>query len=138
MSYRPEKYPPLMPYLTITNADKAIAFYRDGLGFELLDSVTDESGNVNHVEMKKDGIVIMFAPEGTYGSTRKAPANSGHQVALSLYIYCADTDALCAQAKKHGAVVLMEPQDTFWGDRYCLIRDPNGYEWGLGTHLGKK
>ena len=36
---------------------------------------------------------------------------------------------------EHGAEVLMEPADMFWGERFARVRDPFGHEWGIATRL---
>ena len=37
--------------------------------------------------------------------------------------------------KRHGADVLMESGDMFWGERFARVRDPFGHEWGIATRL---
>lgn len=42
-------------------------------------------------------------------------------------------DAAVERAVAAGAKVRMPVADMFWGDRYCKVADPFGYEWGLAT-----
>ncbi len=53
----------------------------------------------------------------------------------TFYVYCGDVDALYAQALAAGAISVMPPADQFWGDRYCMVEDPDGYRWGFATRL---
>lgn len=135
--FKPAGVPQLFPYLTVQNAQRAIDFYRDAFGFYLSsDPAKDEQGNIQHAEMKfGQDCVIMFAPEGSWGSTKRAPATLGVSAALTLYTYCEDVDALYKQAMLNGAVSIMEPNDGFWGDRICGLIDPDGYEWMFATNV---
>jgi len=67
------------------------------------------------------------------GSTR-APRTLGGTTA-SLMIYTRDVDAAFHHAVDAGAKVRMEPQDMFWGDRYCTVEDPFGHSWSIATHV---
>ena len=135
--YKPEGIPELFPYLTVKDADKSIEFYEKAFGFTLSSQpAKDDHGRTQHAEMKfgKD-VSIMFAPEGAWGSPRKTPNALGVIPSLSLYIYCQDVDALHAKAAANGAKSLMEPNDGFWGDRFCTLVDPDGHEWMFATNI---
>jgi uncharacterized glyoxalase superfamily protein PhnB len=137
MMFKPHDTPELSPYFTVSNGPNAIKFYTEAFGFTLNHQADDPDGNFGHVSMKKGEVLIMFIPEGAYGSTKKTPAHLGIEAPLNFYVYCEDVDALYKQAIAHGAKSLMEPFDSFWGDRFCLVVDPDGYEWGFATHIPK-
>lgn len=129
---RPDNVPWLTPYLTVRDARASIDFYERAFGFELKDAVRDDDGTVLHTEMTYRGrLVVMFSPEGSYGNTMQAPATSGHNIPLNFYLYCEDVDAMVGRARDAGATVVMEPEDQFWGDRFGMVRDPDGYLWGF-------
>jgi uncharacterized glyoxalase superfamily protein PhnB len=138
MSFKPDFTPQLSVYLTVTDANKSIKFYEEAFGFKTLDVAKDEQGNPQHVEMKKGDAFIMFCPEGAFGMPKKAPVTLGITVPLSMYVYCEDTDALYKKAIATSAKSIMEPHDSFWGDRFCSVADPDGYEWGFATFKGDK
>jgi uncharacterized glyoxalase superfamily protein PhnB len=135
--FKPQGIPTLFPYLTVRNAEKAIDFYKSAFGFELSsDPAKDEKGHIQHAEMKfGDDVVVMFAPEGAYGSPRKAPISLGVSPSLVIYIYCTDVDRLHKRAVEHGAKSTVEPNDGFWGDRFCCLVDPDGHEWMFATNI---
>lgn len=135
--YKPHGLPGLLPYLTVRNAEKAVAFYKEAFGFELSSiPAKDEQGHIEHAEMKfGEDVIVMFAPEGAFGSPRKAPISQGVPTSLVLYIYCADVDALYKQAIEHGAQSTIEPNNGFWGDRFCGLIDPDGHEWMFATNV---
>jgi len=135
-SYKPEGIPALFPYLTVRDANKAAEFYEKAFGFRLnQDCARDENGKIQHAEMKfGDDVCIMFAPEGAWGSPRKAPALEG-MPSFSFYIYCQNVDELCKKAVSNGAKCTVEPNDGFWGDRFCSLIDLDGYEWMFATNI---
>jgi len=135
--YKPHDIPGLFPYLTVSNAEKAIDFYQGAFGFRLNSQpAKDEYGHIQHAEMKfGDDVVIMFSPEGAFGSLRKSPLSHGISPSLVLYIYCEDVDALYKKAVSYGAQSLIEPNDGFWGDRFCCLADPDGHEWMFATNI---
>ena len=137
MSFKRPHCPQLSPYLTVKDAEKAIKFYQQAFGFELIDAARDEKGAISHVEMKKGDAMLMFCPEGAFGAPKKSPVTSGITMPLNFYVYCENTDQLYEQALKCNAKSVMAPNDGFWGDRFCVVLDPDGYEWGFATYLGR-
>jgi uncharacterized glyoxalase superfamily protein PhnB len=120
---RPAGVPWLTPYLTVRDARAAIAFFEAAFGFAVRDSMEDD-GAVMHVEMTyHDQLIVMFAPEGAFGSTARTPKSSDAIAPQSFYLYAA------------GAKSLSEPQDQFWGDRFAQVEDLDGYRWALARHL---
>jgi uncharacterized glyoxalase superfamily protein PhnB len=58
------------------------------------------------------------------------------KVIYYMYLYCNNVDALYQQAIDNGAESVVEPNDAFWGDRFCSILDPDNYEWALASVNG--
>ncbi|MFC6519594.1 VOC family protein [Undibacterium arcticum] len=56
---------------------------------------------------------------------------------LSFYLYVPDVDASYNKALAAGSNSIMAPDDMFWGERYCMVDDINGFRWGFGS-LQKK
>ena len=132
---RPAGVPWLTPYLTVRDARAAIAFFEASFGFSVRDCVQDD-GVVMHVEMSyHDQLIVMFAPEGAFGSTAHTPRSAGAIAPQSFYLYVDDVDTVYARALTAGAKSLSEPQDQFWGDRFAQIEDLDGYRWALACHL---
>ncbi|WP_321965308.1 VOC family protein [Paraburkholderia sp. J7] len=132
---RPAGVPWLTPYLTVRDARASMNFYRAALGFAVRDSVEDD-GAIMHVEMTyHDQLIVMFAPEGAFGSTARTPKSAQTVAPQSFYLYVDDVDAVYARALEAGAKSLSEPQDQFWGDRFAQVEDLDGYRWALARHL---
>ncbi|PCE29300.1 VOC family protein [Burkholderia ubonensis] len=132
---RPADVPWLTPYLAVRNAHAAIDFFKAAFGFELRD-VLDEDGAIMHVEMVYRGqLIVMFAPEGAFGSTARTPRSAGETAPQSFYLYVDDVDATWQRALDAGAKSLSAPQDQFWGDRFAQVEDLDGYRWALARRL---
>ena len=137
MSFKPENMPQLSPYMVVVDAKASIDFYKKAFGFEVDYISKDENNNIQHVSMKKDDAFIMFSPEGSFGDTKKSPVNQNIQMPINMYVYCENTDDLYKQAITAGAKSVIEPQDSFWGDRFCTVPDLDNYEWAFATLLKK-
>jgi uncharacterized glyoxalase superfamily protein PhnB len=134
---RPAHMPRVSPYLTVKDSDAAIAFYEKAFGFMKRNAAPMPDGRTGHVEMTFEEAVIMFGPEYAYGGLCQAPATSGTQSPVNLYVYCPDVDALYARAVAAGARTGRAPEDSFWGDRMCQLTDPDGHSWCFATFKGQ-
>ncbi|CAJ9185661.1 glyoxalase family protein [Burkholderia pseudomallei] len=133
---RPADVPWLPPYLTVRSAQASIQFFSDAFGFEKRDLI-DEDGAIMHVEMSYRGqLIVMFAPEGAFGSTARTPRSADAIAPQSFYLYVDDVDATYRRALDAGAKSLSAPQDQFWGDRFAQIEDLDGYRWALARRIG--
>lgn len=133
---RPADVPWLTPYLTVRSAQASIQFFSDAFGFEKRDLI-DEDGAIMHVEMSyRSQLIVMFAPEGAFGSTARTPRSADAIAPQSFYLYVDDVDATYRRALDAGAKSLSAPQDQFWGDRFAQIEDLDGYRWALARRIG--
>ncbi|MBO7855683.1 VOC family protein [Burkholderia pseudomallei] len=133
---RPADVPWLTPYLTVRSTQASIQFFSDAFGFEKRDLI-DEDGAIMHVEMSYRGqLIVMFAPEGAFGSTARTPRSADAIAPQSFYLYVDDVDATYRRALDAGAKSLSAPQDQFWGDRFAQIEDLDGYRWALARRIG--
>ncbi|QJW78606.1 VOC family protein [Burkholderia glumae] len=132
---RPADVPWLTPYLTVRSAAASIAFYGSAFGFEKRELI-DEDGALMHVEMSYHGqLILMFAPEGAFGSTARTPRSADLTAPQSFYLYVDDVDAVYRRALEAGAKSLSEPRDQFWGDRFAQVEDLDGYRWALARRI---
>ena len=51
----------------------------------------------------------------------------------TLQVYVDDVDAACKRAVDSGATPIMPPEDSFWGDRFSMVKDPFGHNWAIVT-----
>jgi len=124
--------PPMVwPTVRARDARALIAFLVDVLGFEEV-VVYGEGTTVDHAELAWPlGGGIMLGSDRPGNVDRVAAPGS-----LSVYVACADPDALFERASASGAHIESEPHDTEYGSRDVSIRDPEGNHWTFGTYRG--
>ena len=133
--FRPANVQWLMPYLMVQDARRSLDFYTTAFEFKSR-RVIEEQGQLMHVEFEHHGeMVLMLSPEGVFGSEEKAPATLDLAASQVFYLYVDDVDRIYRQALDAGAKSLVEPTFMFWGDRFAVIEDLDGYRWALARHL---
>ncbi|GGD79003.1 VOC family protein [Microbacterium murale] len=119
-------------FLPHTDAEAALGFYRDALGFELRKDVgydgmrwltvgpvgQPQTSIVLHPPATDPGIsdderrtILELIAKGSYGA---------------LTLASDDLDALFDQLVSRGADIVQEPMDQPYGERDCAVRDPAG------------
>jgi catechol 2,3-dioxygenase-like lactoylglutathione lyase family enzyme len=127
--------------LAVADLDRALAFYREGLGLD--------SPGVTGTEFAGDsespaGNVVMFRLDGglilaLYPRTELAkdagvefePPKSGEFSIGHLVAAKQDVDALLAQAEAAGATLTGPPHERPWGIYSGYFRDPDGHLWEI-------
>jgi PhnB protein len=129
--------PPVAPYLTVSDADAAIDFYRRAFGAQEISRQPGPDGKkLIHAAIMINGGLVMMSddfPEFGGGKSNTPEALGGSPVTIHLNL--ADVDAVWQQALDAGATVDMPLADQFWGDRYGQLVDPFGHRWSLATHV---
>lgn len=124
----------LVPYLSVTDAPKAVAFYTNVFGMRphLLLHMPD--GRLMHCEFRIGNARLFLSEElKEHGGTPSPRSLGGTSVAIHLYVD--NCDAVVESMKDSGGEILMEPTDMFFGERFARVRDPFGHEWGIATLL---
>jgi catechol 2,3-dioxygenase-like lactoylglutathione lyase family enzyme len=127
--------------LAVADLDRALAFYRDGLGFPTEGLVgTEFKGN----ESTPDGTTAVFQLDGglmlsIYPRSELAK-DSGVPLALAkpgefsighVVASRTEVDDVVAQAKGAGAAVTDPPRDRPWGIYSGYFQDPDGHLWEI-------
>jgi PhnB protein len=130
----PKQYDSLIPSLVVSDAAKAIQFYKDVFGAQELMRMNYPDGpKIAHAELKIREHVLMLGDECPEMGV-VAPKSGGPMPPRSTMIYVSDVDATIQKALSKGATTAMPPMDMFWGDRYGKFVDPFGHLWGVATH----
>jgi uncharacterized glyoxalase superfamily protein PhnB len=130
----PEGFHTVTPHIVVKDVGKALQWYTKAFGAEETFRMTSPDGkSVLHAEMKIGNSPVMLGEENLQWGT-KSPASLGG-TSVTIHLYVNDVDALFKKAVSAGAKSEMEPQDTFWGDRYSKVLDPDGHQWSLATHV---
>jgi catechol 2,3-dioxygenase-like lactoylglutathione lyase family enzyme len=117
-------------FVTVTDQDEALAFYRDVLGLELRNDVPFEGFRWVTVSppAQPDVEIVLETPDmGRPPAARTSLEQLMAQGALSAVLFRADdVDATFEKIRASGAEVLQEPIDQPYGVRDCAFRDPFG------------
>jgi PhnB protein len=129
----PEGYHAVTPYLTLKDASRAIAFYKEALGAKEIYRLPMPDGRLGHAEMQIGDCRIMMADESPEWGNKSAKAFGGSPVVMC--IYAEGVDSLCERFVKAGGKVVRPLQNQFYGDRSGTFEDPEGYRWTLAQHI---
>ncbi|WP_449432896.1 VOC family protein [Pseudomonas putida] len=124
----------ITPYLSIKDAAKAIAFYKQAFGAVEMFRLDGPDGRIGHAELKIGDSSLMLADpcDGMEGGLTASQSLNG--AAVGLHLYVEDCDKVHAQAIAAGATQLRAVQDQFYGDRSGTLKDPFGNLWFISTH----
>jgi catechol 2,3-dioxygenase-like lactoylglutathione lyase family enzyme len=119
--------------LGVDDVERAVRFYRDGLGLKTDGIVGTEFayGAVVFFALQA-GLKLALWPRTSIAHDTGLPLASpspteftlGHNVASK-----GDVDAVMAQATRAGAVAVQPAHDTFWGGYAGYFQDPDGHLW---------
>jgi catechol 2,3-dioxygenase-like lactoylglutathione lyase family enzyme len=110
--------------IVVSDMAKALAFYRR-LGLEVPASADGEP----HVEVGlPGGVRLLFDTEEVIRSFHPdwTPAGGGRIGLVFALPDAAGVDALHAELVAAGHPSELAPFDAFWGQRYAMVRDPDG------------
>ena len=124
-----------VPYLSVSDAPKAITFYTNVFGVDPYAVLHMPDGRVMHCEFRLGASARFFLSEelAEHGGT-PSPSRLG-ATSVAIHLYVDDCDTMVERMCRYGATVLMDPADMFWGERFARVRDPFGHEWGISTRL---
>ena len=113
--------------ISVTSLDmkKSVAFYAI-LGFKFPPIAGDEK----HIEPMTDPgeVRLMIDDAGLIESIiGKRPVPPTHSSFAMLCKSPAEVDAVFEQVKSAGFTLIKDPWDAFWGQRYAIVADPDGY-----------
>lgn len=125
--------------LAVTDLERALAFYRDGLGLRSTSGITgtqyagDENTPAGDVVMfeLESGLTFALYPRSELAKDAEippGPAQSGELSLGQLVPSRADVEELLARAKAAGATV-NEPHERPWGIYSGYFTDPDGHLW---------
>lgn len=123
----------ITPYLLYEDVAGALKFLTKAFGFRKYGPpMSGPDGKLHHAAMKlgDDELVMMGYPGPKY----KNPKRLG-QVTQNLYVNVDDVDKHFERARKAGAAILEEPQDTQYGHRRYGAADPEGHHWYFAQEI---
>ena len=121
--------------LAVADLDRALAFYRDGLGLPTkgITGQQFEDGAVAFFHLEH-GLILALWPSASLSRDAGVAASEARLGAVSIGHLVKSreaVDAVIAQAADAGAVVTRTPRDTFWGGYSGYFHDPDGHLWEI-------
>jgi predicted enzyme related to lactoylglutathione lyase len=119
-------------FIPVDDHDKALAFYRDGLGMEVRNDVAYEGMRwvTVGVPSQPDLQIVLEPPVADPGASQADKDAAAELLAKGLLrgviFKTDDVDATFEHIRSSGAEVLQEPMDMPYGVRDCAFRDPAG------------
>jgi uncharacterized protein len=121
--------------LGVDDLERALRFYRDGLGLKTEGIVGKEfeHGAVAFFELES-GLKLALWPRASIahdtGLARSAPSATDFTIAHNLASK-PEVDAVMAQARQAGATIVKRAHDTFYGGYAGYFQDPDGHVWEI-------
>ena len=126
---------PRISFLTlgVEDLERAVAFYRDGLGWPTDGIVGEdmENGAVAFFKLQ-GGLTFGLWPRRSIAAETGEPLGPHSSTEFTLahnVAERADVDALMAEAERAGARIVRMPYDTFYGGYAGWFADPDGHLW---------
>jgi uncharacterized glyoxalase superfamily protein PhnB len=126
--------------LGVDDLERAVAFYRDGLGFSTKGIIGSEfeNGAVAFFNLQT-GLKLALWHRSSIAADTGLPKNPGssteftvgHNVASQ-----AEVDAVMAQAAAAGATIVKPAGATFYGGYAGYFKDPDGHVWEVAFNPG--
>lgn len=124
-------HPALSSAVVYKDPKAALRFLEAAFGFELTLLIEDEAGNLAHSQMNWGDSLVMVGNEWT--EEHRSPASIGGLMTQTVHIQIppgeGTVDEHCERARRAGAVILVEPETQFYGDRTYRCKDPEGHIW---------
>ena len=113
------------PQFRITNVRRSLAFYVDGLGFQVDWEHRFEPGFPVFMQLTRAGQTIFLTEHA-----------GDCQVGGAAYFVIPDVDACYHDFLARGVVPTEPPATTPWGPREMVVTDPDGNRLRFATRLG--
>jgi uncharacterized glyoxalase superfamily protein PhnB len=117
----------LTPYLAVDDARRAIEWYVEHLGAQVVyEPIAMPDGRIGHTELEVDGARWMMADQFPEIHVEAPAPDRG--AAVTLHLSIGDVDGLVERAVAGGAVLDRGPEEGANG-RVAVFRDPFGHRW---------
>jgi glyoxylase I family protein len=122
----------LAPLLQVFDMPTSVHFYRDLLGFALVQTsqpLSEKADDVNWAMLRLNDSTVMLntAYEPEYRPPAPDPARIAAHTDVCLYFGCPDVDQACRQLRALGLDV-KEPTIAPYRMRQLYLKDPDGYD----------
>lgn len=119
--------------LGVADLERAVGFYRDGLGWptEGIVGREFEHGAVAFFDLQS-GLRLALWPRASIAHDSGFPQGAPNSVEMTLghnVGTAVEVDAVMERAGRAGAVIVKPAHETFWGGYAGYFQDPDGHLW---------
>jgi uncharacterized glyoxalase superfamily protein PhnB len=133
-TYIPQRLHAVTPYLAVSDARAAIAWYSDIFGATLeSEPIVMPDDRIGHVEIRIADSVLMLADE--FEDINVLGPNQRGGTTVSFVIYVPDVGEVYERAVAAGAIAERPVSEQFYGARAGWLVDPWGHRWNICTPL---
>jgi uncharacterized glyoxalase superfamily protein PhnB len=120
-----------VPLLNVYDVPTSIAFYRDVLGFEVVNHsqpFTEAKDDYGWALLRLNGVELMLnnAYEDNIRPSKPDASRNAWHKDVCLYMNCRDVDGTYAYLHSRG-VAAKEPRVAYYGMKQVSLKDPDGY-----------
>jgi catechol 2,3-dioxygenase-like lactoylglutathione lyase family enzyme len=108
----------------VKNVERGLAFYRDLLGFKLIEDFRYENKPV-YARLRAP------AGDGTIALHQAGPGESVSSDGVRLYFEVRELDDFCGKLQQKNFYITKLPRMMPWGWRHAYLNDPDGHEISL-------
>ena len=108
----------------VKDVSRALGFYRDLLGFKLIEDFRYD-GNPVYARLRAPG------GDGTIALHQASASASIASEGVRLYFEVANLDDFCRSLMRKGFYITQMPRMMEWGWRHAYLNDPDGHEISL-------
>ena len=127
MSWKPEGYTSVSPYLIVGDAGRALAFIETVFDGTRLRVMPREDGGTMHAEIRVGDSVVML------GEMPRTSSDDAPGADINVHVYVPDATATFERARAAGGTVVQEPGRQGDGDLRGGISDGHGTTWWIST-----
>jgi len=125
--------------LGVTDLEKSVEFYRDGLGIQTEGIVGEEfeHGAVAFFDLE-DGLKLALWPRKSMAHDTGIQLQSPSPLEFSIghnVVSREEVDEVMKLAEMAGAIIVRPAADTFWGGYAGYFQDPDGHLWEIVYNL---
>lgn len=122
----------LMPALTVSDISKSLAFYREILGFVVVEEMFHE-GELRGAVLQA-GSARLLLGQDDFAKGRDRPKGAGFRI---YGVTRQNIDQIAANIRATGGELAEEPKNQPWGARDFAVTDPDGFKLSITTEVAE-